>query len=95
MCGSVENVQSAKVDKPNLLPGSALVTGKDKSRHSILISALELQKAQEVVSLLRHDHGINVVASRSGIDVGASYMMSSRCALIRIVTQEFCNASNR
>ena len=93
-CSYESRLQSAKSNKPDLLT-APLVKNKDQHRHSVLISALEVQKAQEVVSLLRHDHGINVVVSRTGIDVGASYMMSSRCALIRVVTQEFCNASNR
>ena len=93
-CSYESHLQSPKSNKPDSLT-APLVKNKDQHRHSVLISALELQKAQEVVSLLRHDHGINVVVSRTGIDVGASYMMSSRCALIRVVTQEFCNASNR
>ena len=93
-CSYESHLQSPKPHKPDLLTAPS-VQNKDQQRHSVLISALELQKAQEVVSLLRHDHGINVVVSRTGIDVGASYMMSSRCALIRVVTQEFCNASNR
>merc|ERR1712150_113829 len=68
---------------------------KDKNKHSILVSASEVQRAQEVVSSLRHKHGIHVVSSKSGIDVGASYMVSPRCAVLRISTQEFCNATNR
>ena len=89
------NPSTVIIPIPNISRTSDINAEKDKNRNSILISALELQKAHEIVSLLRHDHGFNVVASRSGIDVGASYMMSSRCALIRIVTEEFCNASNR
>ena len=81
--------------RPEISQPACSIIETDKSRHSILISANELQKAQEIVSILRHDHGINVVASRSGIEVGASYMMSSRCALIRVITQDFCNATNR
>ena len=73
----------------------AVMVENENNNYSILISASEVQRAQGIVSSLRHKHRMNVVTSKPGIDVGASFMLSPRCSVLRISTQEFCNAMNR
>ena len=90
---TAQSVNSAILDHND--PSLSTKSKEIANPHSIMISTLEVQRAQEIVSLLRHTHGVNVVSSKNGIDVGASYMLSPRCAVLRIATQEFCNASHR
>ena len=90
---TAQSVNSAILDHDD--PSLSTKSKEVANPHSIMISTLEVQRAQEIVSLLRHTHGVTVVSSKNGIDVGASYMLSPRCAVLRIATQEFCNASHR
>ena len=60
---------------------------------AILINASEVHKSQEVISLLKHTHNLNVhVQSKFE---GAGFLLSSRLAVSRLNISDFCNGAQR
>ena len=57
-------------------PGVAAAAG----RHSVVVSSAELARAAEVVSLLRHSHGLAVREWRTE---EAQFVLGGRTALLR------------
>jgi len=55
----------------------------------------EILRSSEVLSLLKHDHQCDVVMVRGAVQHGTCFTVSPRTAVVRMTTDEFCNATNR
>ena len=64
-----------------------------KSGVSILVNAAEVHRCQEIISCLRHDHGMELhVQSKFE---GAGYLLSTRLAVTVIRNSQFINGGSR
>ena len=61
-------------------------------RLTIVACPTELIKSAEVLSLLKHSHGCDVVMAKGSVQNGSCFMVSTRTAVARLTTEEFCNA---
>lgn len=60
---------------------------------SVLVSAQEVHRSTEILSLLRHSHHINVHVQAKF--EGAGFLLSSRLAVCRVNNSDFCNGAQR
>ena len=68
-------------------------TSSKKSGVSILVNANEVHRCQEVISCLRHDHGMEVHV-QAKFD-GAGYLLSTRLAVTIIRNSQFIHGGSR
>ena len=72
---------------------STSTTSSKKSGVSILVNANEVHRCQEVISCLRHDHGMEVHV-QAKFD-GAGYLLSTRLAVTIIRNSQFIHGGSR
>ncbi len=86
----VKKESSKLVDTP---PSALNESSVAEGSVTILVNAAEVHKSQEVISLLRYSHALNVnVHSKFE---GAGYLLSTRLAICRVNNSDFCNGAQR